>query len=139
MNVETLPKHKKIILFDGMCNLCDNVVQFVIRHDKKDCFRFVSLQSKLGKDILKHIGVNVSETDSIILYEPGKAYYYKSEAALKIIANLGGLVSALGIFAFLPVSTRNALYDYIAKNRYGWYGKKDSCMVPTQEISGKFL
>ena len=83
-----LPKNKKIILFDGVCNLCDSAVQFVIKHDKKDVFRFVALQSELGKQILKLININPANIDSIILYEPGIAYYYKSEAAIQILKNL---------------------------------------------------
>ena len=85
-----LPKDKKIILFDGVCNLCNSAVQFVIKYDKKDVFRFVALQSELGQGILKHIGINPNNIDSIILYEPGVAYYYKSSAAIQIAKNLGG-------------------------------------------------
>ena len=70
-----LPPNKKIILFDGVCNLCDSAVQFVIKHDKKDVFRFVALQSELGQKIIKHIGINSVNIDSVILYEPGIAYY----------------------------------------------------------------
>ena len=77
-----LPKNKKIILFDGVCNLCESSVQFIIKYDTKDVFRFVALQSELGKEILKHIGISPINIDSIILYEPGIAYYYKSSAAL---------------------------------------------------------
>ena len=74
MNIEDLPKDKKIILFDGVCNLCDSSVQYVIKHDKKDIFRFVALQSELGQKILNHIGINPIHTDSIVLYEPGILY-----------------------------------------------------------------
>ena len=84
MEIQDLPQDKKIILFDGVCNLCNSSVQYVIKHDKKDVFRFVSLQSELGQKILKHIGINPIHTDSIVLYEPGISYYYKSTAALQI-------------------------------------------------------
>jgi len=113
-----LPPNKKIILFDGVCNLCDSAVQFVIKHDKKDVFRFVALQSELGQEILKHIGINPSNIDSVILYEPGIAYYYKSAAALQIAKNLGGLLHFGTIFKIIPTGISNHLYDYIAKNRY---------------------
>ena len=86
--MENLPKDKKIILFDGICNLCDNSVQFIIKHDKKDVFRFVSLQSELGEKIINHIGVDRSKTDSIIVYEPRIAYYTKAEAAIIIAKNI---------------------------------------------------
>lgn len=83
-----LPKNKKIILFDGVCNLCDNAVQYIIKNDKNDIFRFVPLQSDLGKEILSYLKVDTSKMDSIILYEPGVAYYYKSDAALEIVKDL---------------------------------------------------
>ena len=134
-----LPKNKKIILFDGVCNLCDSAVQFVIKHDKKDVFRFVALQSELGQQILKHIGINSANIDTIILYEPGIAYYYKSEAALQIAKNLGGFLHFGTVFKIIPTGISNQLYDYIAKNRYKWYGKKEQCMIPTKDLKAKFL
>ena len=137
--MQNLPKNKKIILFDGVCNLCDSSVQFVIKHDKKDVFRFVSLQSELGQNILKHIGINPSNIDSVVLYEPGIAYYFKSAAAIEIAKNLGGVFHFGTIFRIIPTGIRNQLYDYIAKNRYKWFGKKDNCLVPSIEIKSKFL
>lgn len=131
--------NKKIILFDGVCNLCNSAVQFVIKHDQKDIFRFVALQSELGQQILKHIGVNPVNIDSIVLYEPGKAYYYKSSAAIEIARSIGGFWHLGTVFRIIPTSIRNQLYDYIAKNRYKWYGKKESCMIPTPELKIKFL
>ena len=133
------PKGKKIILFDGICNLCESSVLFVIKHDKKDIFRFVPLQSDLGKEIVKHIGLNSKHIDSVILYEPGISYFYKSAAAIEIAKDLGGFFHLGTIFKIIPNGLRNLLYDYIAKNRYSWYGKKDSCMIPTDEIKSKFL
>ena len=134
-----LPKNKKIILFDGVCNLCDAAVQFVIQHDKKDEFRFVALQSELGQQILKHIGINPANIDSVILYQPGIAYYYKSAAAIEIARSLGGFLHFGTIFKLIPTGIRNQLYDYVAKNRYKWYGKKETCLVPSAENKTKFL
>ncbi len=134
-----LPKHKKIILFDGHCNLCESSVLFVIKYDKKEEFRFVSLQSDLGKKILHHIGMDSKHIDSIVLYEPGIAYYYKSEAALEIAKSLGGFFHFGTLFRIIPNGIRNWVYDYVAKNRYVWYGKKELCMIPTPEIQSKFL
>jgi predicted DCC family thiol-disulfide oxidoreductase YuxK len=139
MEIHELPKDKKIILFDGVCNLCNASVQFVIKRDTKDRFRFVPLQSDLGNKILNHLGVNREQTDSIVLYEPGKAYYYKAEAALKIINELGGLYQLLNILQIFPKFLSNIVYDYIAKNRYRWYGKQENCMMPTPELAAKFL
>ena len=137
--MQNLPKDKKIILFDGVCNLCNSAVQFVIKHDKKDVFRFVALQSELGQEILKHIGINPKNIDSIILYDPGVAYYYKSSAAIQIAKNLGEFWHCGTFFRIIPTGISNQLYDYIAKNRYKWYGKKESCMMPTKELQSKFL
>ena len=137
--MKNLPPNKKIILFDGVCNLCDSAVQFVIQHDTKDVFRFVALQSELGQEILHHIGINPNNIDSIILYEPGVAYYYKSQAALQIAKSLGGFFHFGTIFRIIPTRISNQLYDYIAKNRYKWYGKKDNCLLPTKELQSKFL
>jgi len=130
-----LPKGKKIILFDGVCNLCDSAVQYVIKHDRKDIFRFVPLQSELGQQILKHIGINPINIDSIILYEPGIAYYYKSSAAMGIAKSLGGFFHFGTVFRVIPAGISNFIYDYVAKNRYKWYGKKESCMIPTKDSS----
>ena len=137
--MEKLPKDKKIILFDGVCNLCDSAVQFIIKHDKKDIFRFISLQSDLGKEITNYLGINRTNLDSIILYQPGYAYYHKSQAVFKIAKDLGGIYSLSTIFSFLPSSITDNMYDYIAKNRYNWYGKKESCMLPTNDLKAKFL
>lgn len=137
--MENLPADKKIILFDGVCNLCDATVQFIIKRDLKDVFRFVAIQSDLGQEIIKHIGIDTSKTDSIILYEPGNAYYYKAEAALKIGKELGGMYSLLSVLTLLPKNISNSVYDFIARNRYKWYGKKDACMIPSAAMKAKFL
>ena len=139
MDIQDLPLDKKILLFDGVCNLCDASVQYVIKHDKKDVFRFVAIQSELGQNIVKHIGINPMYIDSVILYEPGVSYYYKSTAALQIAKELSGIFTLANIFTLLPVSLRDFIYDYIAKNRYKWYGKKEACMIPTKDLKSKFL
>lgn len=137
--MEKLPNDKKIILFDGVCNLCDSAVQFIIKHDKKDIFRFVSLQSDLGKEITTYLGVHSKKLDSIILYQAGFAYYHKSQAVFEIAKDLGGIFWLAQIFSILPSSFADSIYDYIAKNRYKWYGKKDACTLPSIELKAKFL
>jgi predicted DCC family thiol-disulfide oxidoreductase YuxK len=137
--MQNFPLNKKIILFDGVCNLCNSAVQFIIKHDKKDVFRFVALQSVMGQEILSYIGIDSKNIDSIILYEPGVAYFYKSDAALQITKRLDGILPIGIIFKIIPTGMRNNLYDYIARNRYNWYGKKESCMIPTPELKIKFL
>lgn len=139
MELENLPKNKKIILFDGVCNLCDTSVQFIIKHDKKDVFRFVSIQSELGQKIISYLGIDTALTDSIILYEPGIAYHVKAEAALRIAKELKSWHNMLYYFNGIPDAIKNSVYDYIAKNRYKWYGKKEACMIPTPELKSKFL
>ncbi len=137
--MQNLPQHKKIILFDGLCNLCDASVQFIIKRDTKDVFRFVSLQSDLGQELLQQLPISTQKIDSIILYESDKAYYYKSEAVFEIVKSIGGFFYCLLIFKWLPTAVTNTIYDYIAKNRYRWFGKKEYCLAPTKDLQSKFL
>ena len=130
---------KKIVLFDGVCNLCNRSVQFVIKHDKKDEFRFATLQGEIGKALVRERNIDTSQVDSIILIEPGVAYYTKSTAALKIGMAFGGAWKLLYVLNLIPSKLRNIVYDWVARNRYSWYGIKDACMVPTPELKAKFL
>lgn len=131
---------KKIILFDGVCNLCNSSVQFVIKRDKRDIFRFAPLQSDIGKKMIDERGIDTSTVDSIILIEPKIAYYTKSSAAIEIANDLGGIWKLFNVFTYiLPVSMRDWVYDFIARNRYKWFGKKESCMIPTPEMTAKFI
>lgn len=131
--------NKKIILFDGVCNLCNSWVQFVIKRDKKDLFRFAALQSEPGKHLVQERGMDGLGMDSIVLIEPGMAYYTKSDAVLEIVKGFGGAWRLCSLFTWIPRSIRDALYDLVARNRYSWYGKRDSCMLPTPELNAKFL
>lgn len=128
----------KIILFDGVCNLCNSSVNFVIKRDKHDVFKFGTLQEEPGKSILAKHQIDPSETDSIVFIENNKAYT-KSSAAIRISKYLGGAYPLFGVFIIVPKFIRNWVYDYVAKNRYKWYGKKDQCMIPTPELKKKFL
>lgn len=132
------PKDKKIVLFDGVCNLCNNKVNFLIQHDKNDVFRLAAIQSETGQQIIKYLGLPKT-LDSIILYEPGFAYYTKSEAVFKILNELSTNLKFLFLFSYLPNSFNDFFYDLIAKNRYNWYGKKENCMLPTSDTAKKFL
>ena len=138
MEIDNLPKDKKIVLFDGVCNYCNDKINFIIKNDKHDVFRFVALQSETGQKIINYLGID-SSIDSIILYEPGYAYFIKSEAVFRIIKHLSSSVRLLLFFNFIPTSIKNIFYDIIAKNRYNWYGKKESCMMPTEEVKRKFI
>jgi predicted DCC family thiol-disulfide oxidoreductase YuxK len=137
--IEKLEHNKQLILFDGVCNLCNSSVQFVIKRDKKDKFRYAALQSEIGQEIIEKFKIDTSKTDSIILYSNNKGISYKSTAALKIASKLGFPTNILTVFFIIPAIIRNVVYDYIAKNRYKWYGKKDHCMIPTPELKSKFL
>lgn len=130
---------KQLILFDGVCNLCNATVNYVIKHDKKDVFRFTALQSEIGHQIVKENNIDTSKTDSILLYSEKNGICYKSTAALTIAKQLGFPRNILVVFVIVPPFIRNWVYDYIAKNRYKWYGKRESCRVPSPELQKKFL
>ena len=130
--------NKSIILFDGVCNLCNNSVQFIITRDKNNHFIFASLQSDAAQDILLHFQSNNSDIDSIILIDNGKIFD-KSSAILKISSKLNGFWKYSYVFIIVPKFVRDLCYTLIAQNRYKWFGKKESCMIPTKELKARFL
>ncbi|GAA4278770.1 thiol-disulfide oxidoreductase DCC family protein [Aquimarina mytili] len=130
---------KKIILFDGVCNLCNDSINFVIKRDKNDVFRYASLQSEIGKKLITERNINISKIDSILLIDPSVAYYYKSTAALHIAKQLSGIYPLFSVFFIFPRFFRDWIYDIIAKNRYKWFGKKEACMIPTPELKALFI
>ena len=143
--MENSPLHKpqdysqyNVVLFDGVCNLCNGAVQFIIARDKQDYFHFTSLQSPIGQDLLKD--EDLSGIDSIIFVEKGKKYYY-STAILHICKHLSGLYPLLFVFIIVPAFIRDGIYKFVAKNRYKWFGKKneDFCLMPTPELEKKLL
>ena len=131
-------KNKSIILFDGVCNLCNSSVNFIIKHDKKKHFLFASLQSDAAKEILLHHSLNKIIFDSIILIED-TIIYEKSTAVLRIAKKLNNGFQLLYVFILIPKILRDKIYDYIAKNRYKWYGKKNTCMLPSKDLKSRFL
>jgi predicted DCC family thiol-disulfide oxidoreductase YuxK len=134
----SLTKGYHIVLFDGVCNLCNSSVQFIIKHDKQNRFKFAALQSEIGVELTKKHKIDVAKTDSIILIKNEK-HFIKSSAVLRIAKELSGAYPLFFAFLIIPSFIRNLVYDYIARNRYKWYGKKESCMTPTQELKDKFL
>lgn len=134
----TETRNHKIILFDGVCNLCNGAVTYIIKRDKKNVFKFAALQSEIGLELISKFKINTLKVDSIILID-GDKHYEKSSAALHIAKQLSGAFPLLFGFMILPKFIRNAVYDYIARNRYKWFGKKESCMIPTAELKSKFL
>ncbi len=127
-----------IILFDGICNLCNGAVQFIIRHDKKKLFVFASLQSEIGQKLLKQYNFPLDEFNSFILIDNDKAFT-RSTSALKVVKKLNGIFSLLYAFIILPAFIRDGIYNRVAANRYKWFGKKDECMIPTPELKARFL
>jgi predicted DCC family thiol-disulfide oxidoreductase YuxK len=127
----------RIILFDGVCNLCNNSVQFIIKRDSAGYFKFTSLQSETGQTLLKKHHLN-TDLNSFVLIENETAYV-KSSAALRVCSKLSGVWLILSIFRILPPFIRDLGYDYVAKNRYKWFGKKESCMLPLPEWKQRFL
>lgn len=127
-----------IILFDGVCNLCNRAVQFIIKHDKKNIFRFASLQSEAGRKLLSEYSLPLNELNSFILIENGKAYS-RSTGALRVVKKLNGILPWLYSFIIIPKIFRDSIYNWVAKNRYQWFGKKEECMIPTPELKARFL
>lgn len=137
--MKQLPKHKHLILFDGICNLCNTSVTYVIKHDKDNVFMFAPLQSDIGKKIINKYNLDTSKTDSILLYSEEKGLKIKSSAAIAIASKLGFPRNLATLFYMIPPFMRNWVYDYVAKHRYQWYGKKETCMIPSPKLQEKFL
>ena len=127
-----------IIFFDGVCNLCSHAVQFIIERDAKSQFRFASLQSEFAREQLAVFAIDPEKIDSIALIENGKIYQ-RSTAALRIAKRLNGLWPMLYSFTVIPRFVRDSVYEWIAKNRYKWFGKTESCWIPTPELKDRFL
>lgn len=131
-------KENPVILFDGVCNLCNGFVQFVIAHDEKGVFRFASLQSEVATEILARHGLPTNQLSTVVLSE-GDRFFTKSDAALRVAKRLSGVVSLAGVFLVLPKFVRDWGYDLVAKNRYRLFGKKESCWLPTPDLKQRFL
>jgi predicted DCC family thiol-disulfide oxidoreductase YuxK len=129
---------KSIILFDGVCNLCNSAVLFILRHDKEAKFNFASLQSTFGQNQLKYFGLRSGELNTIVLIKKGRVFT-RSSAALEIARGLDGLWPSLYLFKIIPAFIGDFFYDFVSKNRYRWFGKQDACMVPTPELKGRFI
>lgn len=137
--MKSIPDQKKVVLFDGVCNFCNASVRFIMERDKKDVFRFASLESDLGRKLTDERDIDTSNIDSIIMIDPGIAYYVKSTAALEISKHLSGFYPIFSLFLYLPKGFRDVVYDFIAKHRYSWFGKTEACPMPSPEEQDKFL
>ncbi len=128
----------QVVLFDGVCNLCDGFVQFVIKRDPTARFKFGTLQSEAALELLKGFELRPDDLQTVI-YVKGDARMYRSTAALTILKDLGGAWALTYGFMIVPRPIRDWVYGFIAKNRYKWFGQKDSCMIPTPELRSRFL
>jgi predicted DCC family thiol-disulfide oxidoreductase YuxK len=127
-----------VILFDGVCNYCNGMVNFLIRHDLKKILRFAALQSKAGQEFLQQYQLPTTAFDTFILIEQGKVYK-RSSAALRLYNKLPWYWKWTQVFWIVPRFLRDAVYNLIARNRYKWFGKKEECMIPKEEVRSLFL
>lgn len=130
--------NKAVILYDGICNLCNGTVRFLIKHDKREKLLFASLQSKTGQKLLRQKQFPTENNDSFIIIVNGQALM-KSDAALAVSKELGGCFTLFLVLRVIPKFIRDYMYSIVAKNRYKWFGKKNHCMVPTPELKERFL
>ena len=138
MNFQAKSNEHPLVLFDGVCNLCNRSVQAIIRRDPSKVFFFVSLQSDTGQRLQRDNCLDKQNIDSVVLIHNQRAFV-KSDAALQIFKLLGGSVRFLYVLRIFPRSFRDFVYDWVAKNRYLWFGKQNSCMIPDPEIKDQFL
>ena len=137
-DLNTIADSHPIIFFDGICNLCTGAVQFVIKRDPKRYFRFASLQSEAGQQLLKNYHLPADDFSSFILFDKGKVYT-RSSAALRVAKKLSALWPGLYAFMIVPSFIRNGVYNWVARNRYKWFGKKEECWIPTAELNDLFI
>ena len=127
-----------VVLFDGVCTLCNRTVDFIVRHDRAGRFRYGSLQSSTGRTLVEKFNLPADSLESIVLIDQGRVYT-KSEAALFIARNLDNPWRFLALLQVVPRSVRNRVYDWVARHRYGWFGKQDTCRIPTDAEKQLFL
>jgi predicted DCC family thiol-disulfide oxidoreductase YuxK len=133
-----MPSEAPIVLFDGICNFCNGMVNFLIKQDKKKIFRFAALQSGAAQNLLAQYNLAKTDFDSFLLLDKGKVYKY-STAALRLGNRLPWYWKWTQLFWIIPEFIRDGVYRFIAKNRYNWFGKKEACMIPTPEMQSRFL
>ena len=127
-----------VVLFDGVCNLCNGIVKFSLRRDRKGKLRFASLQSEAAKDLLRTHQIDENQMDTFVFVENGQAYT-RSTAGLKLFRSFGFPWSLLYALIVIPRPLRDSVYNFIARNRYRWFGKQDSCMLPSPDVRARFL
>jgi predicted DCC family thiol-disulfide oxidoreductase YuxK len=127
-----------LVLYDGQCGLCNRSVQLILRHDRRGAFRFAALQSELGQALLKRHGLPADTVETVVLVDDGQAFT-RSRAALGIAGKMDAPWPALRAFGIVPGALRDVVYDWVARNRYRWFGRTDACMLPPPEVRARFL
>lgn len=127
-----------VLLFDGVCNLCNGAVQWILLRDRKGVFQFSALQSDTGQRLLKGFGLSAEDFDTVVLVD-GERIYTRSDAALEVLRRLGGGWALLYGFKIVPRVLRDAVYNWVAGNRYRWFGRQEQCMLPRPEWKGRFV
>lgn len=138
MNKTSVTLPENIVIFDGVCNLCEFSVNFIFQHDSAGQFYFTPAQSPLGSSLLKRFSINTSRLDTVVLVRDGQAYT-RSAAAIEIASKLDKPWNLLTVFQAVPEPLRDMIYDWIAQNRYQFFGKKDACMLPSEALRKRFL
>lgn len=133
-----MPNQNPIILFDGVCNLCNGAVNFIIDRDPDAHFRLATLQSTVGQELLEKHNLRIQDFDTIVLVE-GDNIYSQSTAALRIARKLSGAWPLFYAFIAIPSPLRDMIYSWISRNRYRWFGKQETCRIPTPELRSRFL
>ena len=130
--------HDNLIVFDGVCNFCTSSVQFILRHDRGAVFRFVSIQSELGREICRTSGLDPDDMQTFLVFTNGRVLL-RSDAALEVAKQFGGLWRLLVLFKVVPRRLRDWVYSFVARHRYRWFGRRDSCMIPSEKVRQRFL
>ena len=127
-----------VLLFDGVCNLCNGSIQFIIPRDPEGTLRFAPLQSDLGEMVRASVGLSTDDLETVVLVDDGMAYT-KSDAAIRVGERLGGVYRLLSLGRLIPRSLRDRIYDFVADHRYDWFGRKEQCMIPDDDVSDRFI
>ncbi|MBL7804382.1 MAG: thiol-disulfide oxidoreductase DCC family protein [Saprospiraceae bacterium] len=127
-----------VLLFDGVCNLCNGAVQWVLLRDRRGVFRFAALQSDTGQAMLRQFGFAAEDFDTVVLID-GDRVFTRSDAALEVVRRIGGFWPVLYAFKIIPRPIRDAVYNWVARNRYRWFGRQEQCMLPRKEWMSRFV
>ena len=129
---------RPIVLYDGVCGLCDKFVKFVVKRDRAEVVRFAALQSETGKDLLRTFGLPAGDLSFIVVIE-GKNSFIKSAAVLEVLRYLPGVWKYLALLRIIPAAISDVVYEFTARNRYTWFGRYDACVLPTESERKRFL